>query len=488
MQQNLKLMTDEQMIQFIREGYLILQNELPNELHQKVMDQIHTVLMEEGNPGNNILPRVPEIRSFFETPVVRGALTGILGPDYYMHPHRHCHYNQPANQNPGGGLWHKDGYWSAMRSHRPWWAMIFYYTQDVTEELGPTVIMPGSQYNESYPGDDKPFLLPTGPAGTMVLVHFDLWHKASLNTSSQDRFMLKFQFARLEAPTAPTWNCENKTFQVATGQADETLLPIWLDVWDWLNGGLAERTEPLDPKVDDHHESVRLAGLVEGDLENTALNAAYTLARLGEAGLRELLAILSQGSASASLRAAYGCISAGQRAVTGLIKLLDHPDSEKRSLACFALGMIGSPKEQVEQALIIALSDENIQVQRQAVEALGFIHSTSTGAVSATVQTLVRALSEEQLLQQNDYWPHQGYIANKVGYSAALSLLRTGKYGAAAEVIAALTTALDSKDRYVRAYAFEALTYLRTEEAVEVLLRYYRTARWCPDTSKASMF
>ncbi|CAM4399040.1 hypothetical protein FHS16_001874 [Paenibacillus endophyticus] len=488
MQQDLKLLTDEQIIQFITEGYLVLQNELPNERHQKVMSHIHAVLMEEGNPGNNILPRVPDIQAFFETPVVRGALTGILGPDYYMHPHRHCHYNQPANQNPGGGLWHKDGYWSAMRSHRPWWAMIFYYTQDITEELGPTAVMPGSQYNEHFPGEDKPFRLPTGPAGTMVLVHFDLWHKASLNTSNQDRYMLKFQFARLEAPTSPTWEYENKTFQVPAGQADDTLLPIWLDVWDWLRGGSAEREERTDATLVDQKEAVRLKEAAEGDIENVALNAAYTLGRSGELGVGELLSIMRLGSAEASVRAGYGCIAAGKAAVEGLIDLLDHSDGERRALACFALGMIGSPKEQVVTALIFALSDGHALVERQAAEALGFIHATSPEAVSSTAHALVKALEQEKMEQTIDYWPHQGYIANKIGYSAALTLLRTGKNGEANEVIHALTAALDSKDRYVRAYAFEALTYLRTEKAVEVLLRYYRTARWCPDTSKASMF
>lgn len=109
------LLTDEQMIHFITKGYLVLTNDLPEQTHRRVMDKIYYVLHEEGNPGNNILPRVPEIQQFFDTPTVKGALTSVLGPDYYMHPHRHCHYNRPGSQTPGGGQWHKDGYWSSMR-------------------------------------------------------------------------------------------------------------------------------------------------------------------------------------------------------------------------------------------------------------------------------------------------------------------------------------------------------------------------------------
>lgn len=481
MQYNSHLLTDEQIIQFITQGYLILNNELPDELHRKVMSQIHEVLMEEGNPGNNILPRVPDIQKFFETPVVKGALTGILGPDYYLHPHRHCHYNQPASQKPGGGEWHKDGYWSAMRSHRPWWAMIFYYTQAVTEELGPTAIMPGTQYNETYPGDDKPFLLPTGPAGTMVLVHFDLWHKASRNTSDLDRYMLKFQFARLKAPKIANWNNQEEEFRTPEGLS-ESRLPLWLDIWNWMRG------KPEQAAAADSSNIAQLASVAANQSEDAALDSAYSLARAGEAGIQQLLSIISSGTGVSVSRAAYAIVAAGVSGVTGLIQLLDHADEERRSVVCFALGMIGSPKEMIVPALVQSLSDKNANVRRHAAEALGMIPELPEQAVSALAHTLEEAVAGERIEQAGESWTSQSYIDNKIGYASALSLLRTGQYGNAGEVISALSLALGSKDRYVRAYAFEALTYLRTNEAVEVLLRYYRTARWCPDTNKASMY
>ena len=66
------LLTDEQMVHFITKGYVVFGNELPDQLHASVRDKLNVVLHEEGNPGNNILPRVPEIQQFFETPVVKG--------------------------------------------------------------------------------------------------------------------------------------------------------------------------------------------------------------------------------------------------------------------------------------------------------------------------------------------------------------------------------------------------------------------------------
>lgn len=539
------LLTDEQMVQFIAKGYLVLHNKLPKSLHENVMKQIHYTFMEEGNPGNNILPRVPDIQKFFETPVVKGALTSVLGPDYYLHPHRHCHYNQPANQNPGGGNWHKDGYWNSVRSHRPWWAMIFYYTQDVTEELGPTAIMPGSQYNEKFLWQEQEALLPTGPAGTMVLVHFDIWHKASLNTSQMDRFMLKFQFARRRAPMAPSWNNKLCEMPLPTG-ISRTYMNLWLDVWNWLRGeqastsavgsslgngakiaagnNLANDENSLSSAGDLHVERERLvsqlnsedamtrakavetlgllretaqkaapqvARLIEDSSEHVALNAAYALGKMGDDGVHELMTCLMSGANIAAQRAAYGLQAAGEAAVTGAVEALQHVDERRRALACFVLGMIGNANMQTVPALMSMLEDDSDWVRRNAIEALGLLTDPSPEVVSAIVNILETSVQKEEtdsLESSREYPPNQGYIKNKIAYTAALTLLRIGRYGNPDEVLRGLVQAFDSKDRYVRAYAFEALAQLKTAEAVDVLIRYNRTARWCPDTNKASTF
>ncbi|WP_245585845.1 HEAT repeat domain-containing protein [Paenibacillus pinihumi] len=514
------LLTDEQMTQFITKGYLVLQNDLSQQLHENVMKRIYNVIHEEGNPGNNILPRVPDIQQFFDTPAVRGALTSVLGPDYYMHPHRHCHYNQPGNQAPGGGQWHKDGYWSSMRSHRPWWAMVFYYTQDVTEELGPTAIMPGTQYYEKFLGDRGETILPTGKAGTMVLVHFDLWHKASLNVSQYDRYMLKFQFVRLRAPELPSWNHKKQELIIPEG-ASIVHRSLWQDVWDWLrgdktagaNGQQAEEkllqkwaNELASPDASVREQAADglgtggeaaagyapvLGQLLSDPVETVALNAAYALGRLGPKGAEELLGLLEEGTNLAALRAAYGLQASGAEAVPGLVDLLRRGDARRRALTAFALGSIGSAARCSIPFLIDALNDESAWVRRNAAEALGMIGEHPEQVVPALAKALITAVEAESATISAEDDPHeqsQGYITNKIGYTAALSLLRTGKLGDAKVVVHALNTALNSKDRYVRAYAFEALAHLRTEEAIDVLVRAYRSARWCPDTHKASAF
>lgn len=512
------LLTDEQMMDFIAKGYVVLQNDLPEQLHTSVMDKIYHVLHEEGNPGNNILPRVPEIQQFFETPVVKGALTSILGPDHYMHPHRHCHYNQPGNQTPGGGEWHKDGYWSAMRSHRPWWAMILYYTQDITEDLGPTAVMPGTQYYEKFIGDRGETLLPTGKAGTMVLIHFDLWHKASYNITNMDRYMLKFQFVRLRAPEYPTWNHQSSEMVVPDG-TPFVHLNLWKDNWDWLRG--ESTPSKVDKSVSETQlvqlaqdlrsgdESVRARAADEigllgeagaalapelgdllNDIEVVALNAAYALGHMGAKGVDVLLHHIADGTTLVATRAAYGLQGASIAAIPGLLKLLEeHPKEKRRALAAFVLGMIGPLAHETVPALILSLEDERPWVRRNAIEAMGMIGNAGGQAGNALCQALEDSIVCESVEggNANDV-SNQSHIMNKIGYTAALSLLRASRENDAPTILGSLELALHSKDRYVRAYAFEALTHLRTDEAVDILIRYYRTSRWCPDTSKASTF
>ncbi|MGG4106337.1 HEAT repeat domain-containing protein [Paenibacillus lautus] len=514
------LLTDEQIIQFITKGYVVLHNELPDQLHDAVRDKINVVLHEEGNPGNNILPRVPEIQQFFETPVVKGALTSVLGPDYYMHPHRHCHYNQPGDPLPGGGQWHKDGYWSSMRSHRPWWAMIFYYMQDITEEMGPTAIMPGTAYYEKFVGDQGETLLPTGKAGTMVLVHFDLWHKASLNVSDLDRYMLKFQFVRLRAPESPTWNHQEKEMSF-TGGTPYVHLNLWRDIWNWMRGepgqgmhsvtGDKAQIEQLAEDLKSEDESVRAraadqAGLLGekaaslapelgqmlNDREPVALNVSYALGRMGSAGINELICRMSEGTTQIAQRAAYGLQGAGAGAVPGLLALLEHANEKRRALAAFALGTIVPSTHEVSSALLTCLQDPSDWVRRNAVEALGIMGREAGDVCQALANVLEQSLLQEEEREaagpDDTDISQQSYILNKTGYTAALSLLRTAKATDVPIVIHSLEQALHSKDRYVRAYAFETLTHLRTPEATDVLIRYYRPARWCPDTTKASTF
>lgn len=66
----------------------------------------------------------------------------------------------------------------------------FYYPQDVTEDIGPTGILPGRHcYNHISDSDasrttEKAQLL-YGPAGAVSIVNFGVWHRATANVSQK---------------------------------------------------------------------------------------------------------------------------------------------------------------------------------------------------------------------------------------------------------------------------------------------------------------
>ena len=83
-----KLLSDEQVRAFIANGCLTLQPELPAAFHREMFDRFVGIIGSDNdhNPGNNLLPLVPELQLVFDDPVIKGALKSVLGEDYMMHP------------------------------------------------------------------------------------------------------------------------------------------------------------------------------------------------------------------------------------------------------------------------------------------------------------------------------------------------------------------------------------------------------------------
>ena len=68
------LLTDEQMQHFIGNGYINIKTDLPSDLHQAIFQEAEAIFEKEGNPGNNLVPRIPEIQDMFDHPTVDGAV------------------------------------------------------------------------------------------------------------------------------------------------------------------------------------------------------------------------------------------------------------------------------------------------------------------------------------------------------------------------------------------------------------------------------
>ncbi len=448
------LLTDDHMRQFITNGFLILNVTMPQGFHECIYQRCEAIYESEGNPGNNILPRIPDLQQVFDHPTVIGAFSSILGPDYVMHVHRHGH-RTPA-QGKGGG-WHKDSYWGykKIRHHHPRWAMAFYYPQVVSEENGATRVVPGSHcYAARFDNLDEQSVPVTGDAGVIAIVHFDIWHRAAPNLTDCNRYMMKFQFHRMSEPIVPTWNTHDTAWQPTDPKRDV----VWKEHWNWAMG---RHTNSGAGNISS------LVSQLSATAEPDRLNAAYTLGAIGELAVGPLIDTLKLDHEDARLAATYGLATCGKPAVEALIQMLNHDNEQVRAHAAFALGDMGAQAEHAVPALAKTLKDGSPFVRHHSAEALGTVAKTPDIAVPA----LALALKDDD---------------GQVRYNAAYSLSRFGSK--AAYAVPALAMALQDENRYTSGHAVTALRRIRTPEAVDTLLHWLEVTRWCPFTSKDSTF
>ena len=457
----MNLLNDAQMQEFIVNGYVTVHAGFPPAFHESARAQADSIFATEGNPGNDIFPGIPELADLFAHPAVTGALTSILGPGYAMHPHRHCHLTPPRRR---AQRQHQDSYEDDrnVRHHRARWAMAFYYPQDVSPEIGPTAVLPASQYYISrHQAETQAEALLCGDAGTVTIVHYDLWHRATANFSDRNRYMMKFLFCRMSEPTAPSWNCRTPTWPHPGGGGD--VPHLCQSVWNWylgqgaepvghatsdgsvagphFAGGVHPPTSPSEPscegRQDDPHPS-----------EAQRLEDVYRLSAAGESGRAALMTALAAEAETfrarnlaaphtnpSQLFAGFGLSAQGAAAVSGLVDALRARQWPLRAAAADILGDIGLAAKPAVPHLLASLEDGSEWVRRNAVEALGVI------AASEAVPRLARLLTNDP--------------CDFVRHNAALSLARIGAEADAARP--ALEMALGDDNAYVRGNARLAL-------------------------------
>ena len=453
------LLTDEQMQHFIVNGYVTVTTDLPAHFHNAIYEKTMTVFDKEGNPGNNLVPRIPDIQKVLDDPNVKGALTSLLGADYYMQPHRHPHYNPPGSKGQG---MHQDG--GKRWSHHTRRLLVFYYPQDTPLELGPTGVVPMSHYYSTREGAEiSPEQPIVGKAGTVAFANYDLWHRAMPNSSEKRRYMMKFLYTRMSEPQEPTWANKETDWANGTTVGPTEHQEMFRHLWNWHRGiedGSAHGTS--------NGES--LSGLISAlnsTSESIGLQAAYELPRCGEAAVPALVHCLQDESAMTRRNACYALNAVGSPAVEPLREALKDPCEYVRDNAAEALGDLGTKAVPAVPALVETLDDASGAVRAHTIEALG----TTSQSSSLAVPRIVKALADE----------NPGVRRN-----AVFALARIGKDAPGA--VEGLQNVLLDENRYVRGDAVHALYRIGTPAAKAALLRYLETTRWCPLTSRESTF
>ena len=453
------LLTDAQMRHFVVNGYVTVTTALPAQFHEAIYQETMTVFDKEGNPGNNLVPRIPEIQKVLDDPNVKGALTSLLGTDYYMQPHRHPHYNPPGSQ---GQNMHQDG--GKRWSHHTRRLLVFYYPQDTPLELGPTGVIPMSHYYSTREGSgvapEQPIV---GKAGTVAFANYDLWHRAMPNSSEKRRYMMKFLYTRMSEPQEPTWANKETDWANGTPAGPAEHQEMFRHLWNWHRG-------VEDSEIGGTSNGESLSGLISAlnsTSESTGLQAAYELPRFGDRAVPALVQCLQDESEMTRRNACYALNAVGSAAVEPLRDTLKDAREYVRDNAVEALGDLGTKAEPAVPELVETLGDPSGSVRSHTIEALG----TTSQSSAIAVPGIVKALEDE-----ND----------GVRRNAVFALARIGKDAPGA--VEGLQSVLFDANRYVRGDAVHALYRIGTPAAKSALLRYLETTRWCPVTSKESTF
>ncbi|CAF0921754.1 unnamed protein product [Rotaria sordida] len=489
------LLTDRQVQEFLINGYLLLQpKSLDENFHSTIFTQALSVIQKEGNPGNNILPRVPLLQRLFDDPVITGALESLLGSNYVMQPHRHPHLTSPGSDDQS---WHKDsffGYRKLLRHHQLRYVMIMYYPQDTTVEMGPTGIKPRTQYDVMDPkiyqhnkifessdakNDDKNDIYVVCMAGTVVLIHYDIVHRGTANTSSSSyRFMFKFQFNRMEEPTKPTWN--HDPANVSYDATDAGLLqPVVKHIWNWMLGHVVAAPEAFVTSND----ITRWKSLLNDRDGKIRLNAAYNLALCNEYDV--LINRLYDNEEIFRFEATYALTACryNKDAITKLQEVLRDEKNTEQIAYCiaFIFSEMGPLALDTLPLLIDVVQTNNSWlVQQYCCEALGTIQSNRHEDIDEVIQCLTNVLSNRDEQNDSKQKSHARFVA-------ALSIAKLGTKAVQAVPVLKGALYLD-QNRYVNGNALLALERIGTNEALKIMLNYLKTSRWCAKTTTASQY
>ena len=420
---------DEQLVRYLRDGFVVLcAEDLDADFHAamfdagcRVWDEARTL---SGEPihlqvvGDNLRARVPLVERLLDSPTVRGALTRVLGDGFLLHPHHFVHESTGNDQgfHQDGNLpWNDRGHY---RTHRPNWAMLFYYPQPVTLASGATEVLPGTQYWTTdfekadgtwHKGDavDKR-LRPEElgqddlaardrrlqavvdslgiskverrrielPAGSIVLANYDLMHRGSRAAPDFDgrRFMYKFYYLRTRDP------------QPASGPSPVPPLGecgplhgVVESIWHWLRG-----EADWQPEVQDNGQAARFAA---AKAEDERIRLAYEigwLARANRDALDHLARHLTAHHEARRRAMIYAAGIAGPASRAAVAKAMASADAPVRRAGAAAAGEARLADSETVEALFRLLeTDADDLVRSNAAYALGNVARVAEARVPA---------------------------------------------------------------------------------------------------------
>lgn len=231
---------DQQVMDFCRYGYLMLEGVVPNEINRRTVEYLNEHVEDEPS---GILEETWFVDGVIKNPQAAGAVRSLLGKDFelpsMMANHR-VECPAPATN------WHTDG--GSIITDRLEYLQVFYYPEAATKDLGPTEILPGSHVRRGYGGflsrlrNLRESVLTESPAGTIFLTVYSIWHRRSRSTATGIRNNLKYNYFRNVEPcrdwdTDPDFNFSWPTYETPWMSVPAARMLVWLCGEEWRHQG-----------------------------------------------------------------------------------------------------------------------------------------------------------------------------------------------------------------------------------------------------------
>jgi hypothetical protein len=207
-------LNDSQVLEFCREGHLLLKGVVPKEINERTCDWLegkipaNPLFIPEGMTEEDLQrirgshePSTIFLEDWFIEHVLLnvelvGIMRSLLGRNVGL-PVLSSHHAVECPQPAQG--WHQD----ADRIFGPElnFIEVFYFPQDTPLELGPTEFVPQTHIRRVAGRDEEEGgLFAGGPAGTIGIHHQSILHRRGKSTTNGLRHMLKYNYWRTSPP------------------------------------------------------------------------------------------------------------------------------------------------------------------------------------------------------------------------------------------------------------------------------------------------
>ena len=505
------LLNDDQVQSFINSGFIEISLPELDSVHSEVNSRLREVCAAESQLGNNFLPRIPLLQQVLRNEKIHGALVSLLGSDYLIHPHRAIHRSTPLREALDGfslssdrhlmgagstatSMWHQDAQspLARARHHVPKFLIGFYFPHEVTAEMGPTRFLRAS-HCDNGPDLSRSIYQPEHVrAGTFFLAHFDIAHAGFPNVSNDDRFMLKFVFARTSQPAKPTWSNERDYWSVPSEDLVDAGLyePAASFIWNRMRGktnneqGSESSKSRLSNRKVSKEKRLRLIyGEVEGLSVQDCVAAFKSVQGLKKhERLHKNLRDSTPGHpvrwnerAVVMETAAYRLAFLGQESANTVCSLIKSNDPWLQVNAAFVAGEIGVSDDEFAPNLFDLLQSPYHQVVRQAIDAITFMKVHNHRRILRHLKDLV--------LHKRPGWQtplvKRGWSASdQIDMNVAMFLLANCMQLEAQDLIDISSIMLQKSNDYSSLVVAEALVRSGDHIAQNHAIEYFKNRAW----------